>query len=311
MDARQWLDDVYGFLYHYNEENRFFKKFIRSWKKENFAFEYAHLDYQGGMDDNLLDRLQSFMGRYEVMNSMYLLFKNPKYKGMVSIEKKVQNISSEISSLRYQYNIYIVRFNVPSVDYVQFEWNDHDKEIDIKRNDGTCIGTASEGSKRQYSNLLMACETSVFLEILKDYHNTTPNLNYIYIISSRPCYFDMTFNYDNKEGAEIDHSDHIKQHGVDVENIYTDIFKIKADMIIETKDVYNVSCNLTIAVTYRKLRYDNDYSKLTNSYIKETVDKMIQEYNEEKKGYLYDLVRNTAIDLINVRFQKGMCMIHE
>jgi hypothetical protein len=119
----------------------------------------------------------------------------------------------------------------------------------------------------------------------------------------------MAFNNDNKEGAEIDHSDHIKQHGV--EHAYTDIFKIKADMVIETKDIYNVSCNLTMAITYMKLQYDNEYSDFTNSYVKETVDKMIQEYNEEKKGYLYDLVRNTAIDLINVRFQKGMCMINE
>lgn len=311
MDARQWLDDVYGFLYHYKDENKFFRKFIRSWKKENFAFEYAHLDYQGGMDDNLLNRLQSFMGRYEVMNSMYLLFKNPKYKGMVSIEKKVQNISNEVSSLSYQYNIYVIRFNVPGVDYVQFEWNDHDKEIDIKKNDGTYIGTVSEGGKRQYSNLLMACEASVFLEILKDYHNTTPNHNYIYILSVRPYYFDMTFNNDDKEGVEIDYSENIKQNGVGVENIYTDIFKLKADMVIETKDIYSVSCSLTMAVTYMKLQYDNEYSNFTNSYVRKKIDKMIQEYNEEKKGYLYDLVRNTAIDLINIRFQKGMCIINE
>ena len=310
MDIRKWITEVEKFLLE-PYDNTFINRIKRKIKRKLLLS--MNITYTKKNEDRLIDWLYYIINTYYSYNSYFLLFLTKKYPHMIKFSTKTAKIESELPRLSSSMNLFSITIQVSDQKMITFQWNSIDREVEIKE-DVYNMGVINKDTVEQRVNTLIFPRLVVFFkELLKDFSFTEKNLSDIYVDDIRCFSFLIQTTGDSECWIKMDSpnlNNHVR-HASETDT-YTDVFKIEANLPIEIdgNDYYfNAKIGLTITYTNTKGNKDD----LPNPYIINIVRKMADEYEYKHSGYIYGLVMNSAIDLINVKNvkRKGSVVVHE
>jgi len=310
MDIRKWITEVEKFLLE-PYDNTFINRIKRKIKRKLLLS--MNITYTKKDESRLIDWLYYIINTYHSYNSYFLLFLTKKYPHMIRFSTKTAKIESESPILSSSMNIFSITMQVPGQKMINFQWNSIDKEVEIKE-DVYNMGVVNKDTIDQKVNTLIFPRLVVFFkELLKDFSFTEKNLSDIYVDDIRCFSFLIQTTGDSEYWIKMDTplmNSHVK-HATEP-NTYTDVFKIEANLPIEIDgNDYYFNAKIGLTITYTNTKGNKDDS--SNPYAINIVRKMVDEYETKHSGYIYGLVMNSAIDLINVKNvkRKGSVVVHE
>ena len=296
MDVREWIYKVDKFLTE-SYDNTFINRLKR--KIQRKILLSTTITYSSNENDKLVDWLYCLFDRYYNYNTKFLLFRYKKYLNMISHELKTSYIKNEVTSLSSSMIVHTIDMTVPGYNHIKFQWDNVDKETDIFEDGYSTITINKDTIDQRVYTVLFPRFVAFYKELLKDFYLSEKNKSNVYIDDVRCFSFSIQTTANTEYDIELsrpEKNNHITHSG---NNTYTDIYNISATFPIEVNDnQYYFEAKIGIAVTYMNI---NDDSDISSPYVREFVEKMVREYKTKNSGYIYDLINNTAIDLINVK----------